>query len=53
MEREIADHIESDEIILSAEVSDDTLERIGGNVAGQAVTWAYCTHVWYNCGWPQ
>ena len=34
MERDIVDRIDSDEIILSAEVLDDTLERIAGSVAG-------------------
>jgi hypothetical protein len=53
MERNIADHIESDELILSAEISDELLERIAGCGGGQAITWAYCTHAWYNCGWPQ
>ncbi len=53
MERNIADHIESDELIFSAEISDDLLERAAGCAGGQAITWAYCTHAWYNCGWPQ
>jgi hypothetical protein len=39
--------------ILNADVPDNTLERAAGTVEGQAITWYYCTHVWYNCGWPQ
>ena len=52
MDSNVADCIESDEIILNIDVPDDTLER-AGRVEGQAITWAYCTHVWYDCGWPQ
>lgn len=53
MTTDVADCVESDEIILNFDVPDVTLERAGANTAGQAVTWMYCTHVWYNCGWPQ
>jgi hypothetical protein len=53
MDGDVAGRFESDEIILNVDVPDDTLERAAGGVEGQAVTWAYCTHVWYNCGWPQ
>jgi hypothetical protein len=49
--RDLAD--EGDETILDLDVADDTLERAAGSVEGQAITWIYCTHVWYNCGWPQ
>jgi hypothetical protein len=49
----VADCVESDEIILNVDVPDETLERAAGRVDGQAVTWIYCTQVWYNCGWPQ
>jgi hypothetical protein len=42
-----------DELIFNFDVPDDTLERAAGSAEGQAVTWMYCTHVWYNCGWPQ
>ena len=44
---------DSDGHILNFDVQDETLERAGGSSEGQAVTWMYCTHVWYNCGWPQ
>jgi hypothetical protein len=53
MDRDVANRAESDDAILNIDIPDDTLERLGGHVEGQAVTWAYCTHVWYNCGWPQ
>jgi hypothetical protein len=53
MDNNIADCIESDAMIFNADVPDETLERAGGSIYGQAVTWVYCTHVWYNCGWPQ
>lgn len=49
--RDLAD--EGDETILNLDIADDTLERAAGGVEGQAITWIYCTHVWYNCGWPQ
>ena len=52
MNADVVDCVESDETILNA-VPDDTLERAAGTVEGQAITWYYCTHVWYNCGWPQ
>jgi hypothetical protein len=45
--------VESDEIILNVDVPDDMLERAGGSTEGRAITWIYCTHVWYDCGWPQ
>jgi hypothetical protein len=53
MNADVADCVESDETILNADVPDDTLERAAGAVEGQVITWYYCTHVWYNCGWPQ
>jgi hypothetical protein len=53
MNNEVADCVEGDEIILNVDVSDETLERAAGGVDGRAITWIYCTHVWYNCGWPQ
>jgi hypothetical protein len=53
MNTDVTDCVESDEVILSFDVSDDTLERAGAGSEGQALTWMYCTHVWYNCGWPQ
>ena len=53
MNADVVDCVESDAAILNADVPDDTLERAAGTVEGQAITWYYCTHVWYNCGWPQ
>ncbi len=53
MDSNVAGQIESDDIVLNVDVSDDGLERAAALVEGKAITWAYCTHVWYNCGWPQ
>jgi len=56
MTSDLTDCIESDDIILNilnVDVPDETLERAAGIVDGRAVTWIYCTHVWYDCGWPQ
>ena len=53
MTRELGDCIDGDDIILDADLPDETLERAAGIIDGRAVTWIYCTHVWYDCGWPQ
>jgi hypothetical protein len=53
MNSDVDDWVESDERILNVDVPDDRLERAAGSVEGGAITWIYCTHVWYNCGWPQ
>ena len=53
MNNDVVDCVERDELILNVDVPDDALERAAGSVDCQAVTWIYCTHVWYNCGWPQ
>jgi hypothetical protein len=53
MNRDIADQIEIDQDILTFDVSDDALERTALIGEAKALTWMYCTHVWYNCGWPQ
>ena len=53
MNSDVDDCVESDERILNVDLPDDTLERAAGSVEGLAITWIYCTHVWYNCGWPQ
>jgi hypothetical protein len=48
--------VESTEIgvdILTFDVADEALERSAGGAEARALTWAYCTHNWYNCGWPQ
>ena len=53
MNPDVADCVEGDEIILTVDVPDDTLERAAGSAESRAITWIYCTQVWYNCGWPQ
>jgi hypothetical protein len=53
MNSDVDNCVESDERILNVDVPDDALERAAGGVEGRAITWIYCTHVWYNCGWPQ
>jgi len=53
MNHDVVDCVEGDETILTVDIPDDTLERAAGSIEGHAVTWMYCTHVWYNCGWPQ
>jgi hypothetical protein len=50
VEVEVIGRAEAEERILDYEVSDDSLERAAGD---RAITWIYCTHPWYNCGWPQ
>ena len=52
MNKETTRQAEADEEILNFNVPDDALER-AASAAGQAVTWAYCTHPWYYCPWPQ
>ncbi len=47
------DRTETEEDMLTLDVSDDALERTAIIGQGKALTWAYCTHVWYDCGWPQ
>ena len=37
---------ELDEEIPTLDVPDDALER-AASAQGQAVTWVYCTHLWY------
>jgi hypothetical protein len=53
MDRNAADRTETEEDMLTLDVSDDALERTAIIGQGKALTWAYCTHVWYDCGWPQ
>jgi hypothetical protein len=43
---------DTDEDILIFDISDDALER-AANIEQQSVTWAYCTHPYYYCPWPQ
>jgi hypothetical protein len=52
MNHEVICQTESDEeIILTVDVPDNTLERAAG--AEPAYTFMYCTNAWYNCTWPQ
>jgi hypothetical protein len=53
MDRDVADRTETEEDMLILDVSDDALERTAIIGQGKALTWAYCTHIWYDCGWPQ
>jgi hypothetical protein len=53
MDSDVSNRAETDEDILTFDVPDDALERAAGVADGRAMTLVYCTHVWYNCGWPQ
>ncbi len=53
MDRDVADRTETEGDMLTLDVSDDALERIAIIGQGKALTLALCTHVWYDCGWPQ
>jgi hypothetical protein len=53
MNRDVVDPAEIDQDILTLDVPDDALERTAASGEPRALTWMYCTHVWYNCGWPQ
>jgi hypothetical protein len=53
MDRDVADQGEIDQDMLTLDVPDDALERTAASGEAKALTWMYCTHVWYNCGWPQ
>jgi hypothetical protein len=45
------DLLEWDEQVLTFDIPDEALERAAN--AEQGYTWAYCTHPWYHCPWPQ
>jgi len=51
---EIKSQAETDEDILTYDVSDDELER-AASAERPTFTWAYCTngYYWYECSWPQ
>ena len=49
VEVEVIARAEAEERVLDFEVLDDSLERAAGE---RAITWIYCTHPWYYCGWP-
>jgi hypothetical protein len=52
MDNEVTSQGESGEEFLVFDIPDVALERAAS--AGQnAFTVVYCTHNWYNCGWPQ
>jgi hypothetical protein len=53
MNEHTSGHADSDEEILRCDISDEALERAGDSGREHAVTWQFCTHVWYDCGWPQ
>jgi hypothetical protein len=53
MDRNFSSPAETDEQILSFDISDEALERAAEHSREHAVTWQFCTHVWYDCGWPQ
>jgi len=53
MDSDITGLGQADDNILTFDVADDALERAAGADNGQAITWLYCTQIWYNCGWPQ
>ena len=41
---------DTDEIVLSFEVSDDALERAAHAADVAALTWNFCTYNYYQCG---
>jgi hypothetical protein len=51
-DHDVIGQAELDDEILTFDVPDDLLER-AANAERQASTWAYCTHPWYYCPWPQ
>ena len=51
-DHDVIGQAEIDDEILTFDVPDDSLER-AANAERQASTWAYCTHPWYYCPWPQ
>jgi hypothetical protein len=52
MDREMIGKAEPDAEISTFDVPDDALERAAGTEQ-RAMTWIYCTNLWYGCGWPQ
>jgi hypothetical protein len=44
--------LELDRQFLTLNIPDEVPERAATAVL-QAVTWAYCTHAWQYCEWPQ
>jgi hypothetical protein len=52
MGNEAITQAEADDEILGFDITDEVLER-AANAEQNAFTVVYCTHNWYNCGWPQ
>jgi hypothetical protein len=52
MDNEVISQAEGDEEVLCFEIPDHALER-AASTEQNAFTVVYCTHNWYNCGWPQ
>ena len=51
MDRDMVRQVEPVEEILTFNVPDDALERAAS--AESNLTWIPCTHLPYDCGWPQ
>jgi hypothetical protein len=41
----------ADEYIIICDVSDEALEAAAGIDGGRAITWIYCTNLYWHC-WP-
>jgi hypothetical protein len=52
MNGDVFSRLEADEQILAFDIPDEALER-AATAEHQASTWAYCTHPWYHCPWPE
>ncbi len=52
MDDEAIRQAETDNDIPTFDVSDDALER-AARAESNALTWIPCTHLPYDCGWPQ
>jgi len=48
MDRDIDDFTIVEEGIFVIDIQDDQLERLSGS-GERAVTWGYCTAIWYGC----
>jgi hypothetical protein len=52
MDSEVISRPKADEEILTFDIPDDALER-AASAEPNALTWIPCTHLPYDCGWPQ
>jgi hypothetical protein len=52
MASEVSGQAEPVEEILAFDIPDDALER-AASAEPNALTWIPCTHLPYDCGWPQ